>query len=212
MVESPGRDSKRREGSVALPSGADPSTVQRAPTLEPSFKTEGQWALPPVCAARFSALSCLVVPVCPAGCSFGVSPLRCWWLSASRVCVCPGFVVSCSLVLRSGLVPLSFSCFPKEGDDPRTDLWAGIPFHTSVLAGVILQPWYSLVVGYFYLVVDVSAEERQSLLVRVVKMSPEARQLHSIFGASFRLIVFHDTFLTSTVEIVLWATGVPVPG
>ena len=40
------------------------------------------------------------------------------------------------------------------------------PFSPGVLAGVILQPWYSLVVGFFLLVVDVSAEERQSMFGR----------------------------------------------
>ena len=36
------------------------------------------------------------------------------------------------------------------------------------------------------------------------------RNPRSVHLTERRLIVFHDTFLTSTVEVVLWATGVPV--
>ena len=37
VVESPGRDSKKAEGSVSLPSGTDPRTGQRAPTQAPGL-------------------------------------------------------------------------------------------------------------------------------------------------------------------------------
>ena len=45
LVESPGRDSEA-EGSVALPSGADPRTGQRAPTQEPALPLRQNKFLP----------------------------------------------------------------------------------------------------------------------------------------------------------------------
>ena len=131
LCKAGGFSSAALEGSAALPSGAVPRTVQRAPTQEPALQKKAKtfsvlvsW---PACAAAFLVPGLWFSGPCPFGFLFAFVPpdVSFYWPRASRSSSQRGRDVGSS----SKRAPTQE---PVQGADPRT-AFIGIPLRTTLL-------------------------------------------------------------------------------